>query len=355
MDEPESVDARLREHVEACPQCRSRRDEFAENAAFAQRLFAERPPLAGVAPSFEAAMRSRPTRRSRPAWLSGAIGLAAAACVAMALAFTPLGGLSGQLLTIFEPQQFAPIEITASDSEQLRLVPGLEHFGTFGGASKAPAERRITSLAGVAHTLGFEPRAFDYVAPGAKPAQSTFVQMPFTITFTFDAAKARAYEARFARTLPPMPSALDGTTFAATYGPSLVRTYGTSPKHARDVRGGGFGEGMVVFVETKAPRVTSTGATLETAAAYLLSMPNVPPSIAAQLRAIGDPTHTLPIPLLVDKTTASPVDVDGVSGLALGDETGLGSAVVWQKNGVVYAVAGSLKESEALALANRVK
>ncbi len=46
--------------------------------------------------------------------------------------------------------------------------------------------------------------------------------------------------------------------------------------------------------------------------------------------------------------------MQGVTGVALGDNTGLGSAVVWVKNGVVYGVAGTLKLSEVLSIANQL-
>jgi hypothetical protein len=139
-----------------------------------------------------------------------------------------------------------------------------------------------------------------------------------------------------------MPPGLDGTTYTATYGPTLVRTF------AR-------GDDRIAFVETKAPRLASTGASLEIAANYILSMPNVPAGVVAQLRAIADPAHTLPIPYVFNKESATPVSVDGVSGLAIGDETRFGAGVLWTKDGVVYVVAGQMKESEALALADSVK
>jgi hypothetical protein len=354
LDEP--GDPALLAHLESCPPCRARRDALAADAAFAGRLFAQSPPAADANAAFARLSRTRFAGRAFPVWTPGAIGLAAAACLAALLAFTPLGGYAGQLLTIFEPTQIVPIEISARDSEQLRLMPDLQRFGTFAAGRRPPA-RRVASLAGVQKTLGFEPRSFD-VPSGSWRARGTFVQMPFTTSYTFSAKKARTYEARFGRTLPAMPPGLDGTTFRATYGPMLVRYYCTaneSPcRNASGMRRGELDDAFA-FVESKAPVVTSTGATLDEAANYLLSMPNVPPGVAQQLRAIADPAHTLPIPLATDKKRATPVSVDGVRGLSIGDETGLGSAVIWEKGGMIYVVGGSLKESEALALAARVK
>ena len=47
--------------------------------------------------------------------------------------------------------------------------------------------------------------------------------------------------------------------------------------------------------------------------------------------------------------------MQGVDGVALGDNTGVGSAVVWIKGGHVWVVAGSIKQSDALDIANNLK
>ena len=74
----------------------------------------------------------------------------------------------------------------------------------------------------------------------------------------------------------------------------------------------------------------------------------------AAIKAIGDPTHTLPIPVPVGYATSSDVTVQGVQGVALGDNTGAGAAVVWIK-GHVFFVGGSLKQSEILTIANQLR
>jgi len=44
--------------------------------------------------------------------------------------------------------------------------------------------------------------------------------------------------------------------------------------------------------------------------------------------------------------------VQGVQGVFVGDSTGLGSALIWSKDGMVFGVAGTLSEAEILAVAN---
>jgi hypothetical protein len=45
---------------------------------------------------------------------------------------------------------------------------------------------------------------------------------------------------------------------------------------------------------------------------------------------------------------------NGSSAVVVGDNTGLGSGVIWVKNGVVYGVAGSLTKEQNLAIANQI-
>jgi hypothetical protein len=111
-----------------------------------------------------------------------------------------------------------------------------------------------------------------------------------------------------------------------------------------------------VFVGVaKAPTVGSDGATVAEIQGYLLSQPTVSPALAAQIRAMGDPASTLPVPIPVGQAAAKNVGVHGTTGLFVGDSTGLGSGVLWQQNGLVYIVAGTLTEAETLAIANSLK
>ena len=112
---------------------------------------------------------------------------------------------------------------------------------------------------------------------------------------------------------------------------------------------------MLFVGSAKAPTVGSDGASVTEIQSYLLAQPGISPALAAQIRAIGDPSSTLPIPIPVGQAAAKNVSVHGVSGLFVGDSTGLGSAVLWQQNGLVYVVGGTLTEAEVLAVANSLR
>ena len=150
-----------------------------------------------------------------------------------------------------------------------------------------------------------------------------------------------------------MPAAVAATTLTLTGGPAIVQQYGGS----KDVSSGQALPGTqgLIIVQAKAPVVTSNGATVQELRDYALAQPGIPPSVAAQIRAIGDPIGTLLIPVGIAKESLHPVNVRGTTGYAMGDQTGLGSGVFWVERGYVIGVLGSLKESDLISLVNGLR
>ena len=156
-----------------------------------------------------------------------------------------------------------------------------------------------------------------------------------------------ASAAALGRTAPPMPAKLDGSTLVLTGGPAILVSYGAGTQAAT---------GATLFVGVaRAPVVSSDGASVAEIQAYLLSQPGVSPALAAQIRAMGDPASTLPVPVPLGQASATTVSVHGTSGLFIGDSTGLGSGVLWQQDGLVYVVGGSLTQAQVIAVANSLR
>ena len=91
------------------------------------------------------------------------------------------------------------------------------------------------------------------------------------------------------------------------------------------------------------------------AAAFLLGLPNVPPDLARQLRSMQDWTTTLPIPVPVDRATWQETTIAGAPAYILNDNTGLGSGVIWQRDGRIIGVAGPMKATELRRIAESLK
>lgn len=342
LDEPDAFESEHTAHARACDICRKELDALREDAAFAAR--AMHGDVSVHAERAYGSVRTRAAEEAPVRRLYRPIGaFAAAAALVLAFVFTPLGSYARSLLTIFEPKSFTPIEISQEDLRSLHLLPQAEDVGTQRFVSK-PQKRAYDSIAQVQQHASFA-----LLKPVALPAgfgtvRTFYGYSPGEMTFTFSAAKARAFVRRSHKQLPPMPPSLDGTTVRLNTGFAFEAHY-EAPRGSR----------FLDLVQMQAPRVTSSGASLDTLERYLLSLPNVTPELAKQIRALGDIQNTVPVPVVIDKQTAQRVSIAGVQGLAIGDNTGLGAGVMWQKNGIVYVVAGPLKMDEVMTVANGLR
>lgn len=296
---------------------------------------------------FEATVRGRgirPGRRRAVAYAPGPVKWLAAAAVTLVVA-TTLGmtGLADSILQIFEAKQFAAVTVTSTD---LQTLEQLSAFGTLTWSSQ-PAPHEVASLAAAASETGL-PAPTVTLPAGIAGAARYGALARASATFRFDAATAAASAARLGRTAPPMPARIDGSTLVFTGGPAITVMYG-------EPRASAAGGGTLVVVVARTPTVASDGVTVKELQAYLLAQPGVSPALAAQLRAIGDPSATLPVPIPIGQAAAKAVSVHGTSGLFVGDSTGLGSGVLWQQNGLVYFVGGTLTEAQTLGVANSLR
>ena len=283
-----------------------------------------------------------------PAVSLWAKGLAAAASVALVGVLLTASGVAETVLTIFEPKQVTAVQLTPNDIAS--AMNGLGSYGTLTW-STPPRPYDVPDAKTAASESGLTLAQPGTLPPSAKGLQIRYGVMPrTTATFTFSADKTRDSASKLGRTPPPMPANIDGSKLFVTGGPGVVQIYGGAD-HATSTQGAPDLPALVI-AQGKAPVVQSDGVTVEQLQAYLLAQPGITPAVAAQIRAIKDPSSTLPIPIPVNMATSKNVTVQGVPAVFVGDSTGLGSAVIWSKDGIVYGVAGTLSETEIMAVAN---
>ncbi|MEO8632181.1 MAG: hypothetical protein ABI466_02395 [Chloroflexota bacterium] len=275
-------------------------------------------------------------------------GLAAAATVALVATLLTVSGLAETILTIFEPKQLVAVPITTTD---LSGAPSFDAYGTLTWTEQ-PRPYDVPDVRVAARESGMT-----VLIPSNLPAgvgAPRYGVMPkTTATFTFSAEKTRQAAAAQKRTPPPMPANIDGSKLFITGGPAVVAFYDDGTQSTGASGASPFsGMPKLIVAQGKPPVVQSDGVTVEQLQSYLLAQPGISPQLAAQIRAIKDPSSTLPVPIPVDMATSKKVTVQGVEGIFVGDSTGLGSAVIWQKDGIVYGVAGTLTEQQVLAVAN---
>jgi hypothetical protein len=361
LDEPVALDPRARRHLATCPRCEQRLAAIETDAGNAFATFAAHDPSINVdaartrlaeseattAPDGAATRRTHPPARiaSRNALASRVMaGVAVAAVASVALV---VSGGAQDFLSLFQPKQFAPVAVTSAD---IRSLAGLASYGSI-HAGSTPNIQTEPDAAAAGLAAGLTPPSVAGVPSGASAAPSYAVISGTVVSFTFNADLARAAASRAGGQLPPLPRGLDGSTLTVAIAPAVVISYGLDL--AALYQGGGLPSGgtSVIVVASRAPTVSSTGVTVKQLETYLLSLPGIPAAVVSEIRAIGDPTKTVPVPIPIDLASASTVDINGAQGLLVGDSTQLGSLVLWQHNGVVYAVAGTLSSNQVLGIA----
>lgn len=358
LDEPVAVDATNQAHLATCARCAARVRRMSADATAVHAMLGSPEAVVDVATSRARLARSEaetagapgsqwPARRTwsgnrRTSRVMAGIAVAAAASVVLVAT-----GTAQDFLSIFQPSQVTAVPVTAAD---VRSLAGLASYGTVTGGSTINFQPEPDAAAAAA-AAGL---AVPVVAtlPAGIPAAPTYaIVSGGMVTFTFGATLARAAAARAGGQLPAMPAGLDGSTLSVSIQPAVVVSYGVDP--ATLLQGGaGLPSGPAfILVATRTPTVTSTGVTARQLEDYLLSVPGIPAEVASEIRAVGNPAVTIPVPIPIDLASGSSVIINGARGLLIGDSTGLGSAVVWQHNGVVDAIAGTLTVNEVLGVA----
>lgn len=256
-------------------------------------------------------------------------------------------GVAGNLIKIFESETVVAVPV---DPRTLNSLPDLSDYGTV-DIIQMPEMTEAANLQDAAERTGLAVLSAE-LPSGVEGAELVTVVTEGRAAFTFDSGRAAAG-----------PPELDGATLYVDAGPAVVQTFGGSPPGTTGVgpdripADRGDLEGLLsdlpelMIVHMKAPVLSSSGPSVSDFRAALLELPNLSEQLKEQIRGIGDPASTLPLPIPVDLASSREVEIGGVTGLVVGDNTGFGSAVVWQSGGVVRAVGGLLTEDEALATA----
>lgn len=373
-----TLDARrarvLETHLQDCAACRVEEMDWravanatqtvAAGAGSAPRGLIDRVWLeveeAGVpgAASWAARLRARLRRPLLPGLRPGPLGIAAAvAAVACFLLVAFAGARADGLFDVFKPKELVAVPVSLTE---LSTLPGLSSFGTL--TTGAPPQPQFVDSATAAAALTGLTVVTPASLPDAVAAEPSYAVLSGSnASFTFSADKARAAAEAQGRAIPPMPADLDGATLQVATGPAVITLYGgqLSPgSGAAPQPNAGLDLGdlpTLVIGQTAAPAVTASGASASEIERYVLSQPGISPQLAAAIRALGSPGNAWPIPIPVDVASSHSIQVQGVKGLAIGDSTGLGAGILWQKNGTIYSVAGTLTEQELLSVANALR
>ena len=353
VDDPDARSGADAAHLEGCSECKAQLATISEDARSIATLLAVPDAHVDVKRALSQ-VRSAPSAQPRlgfrlpilaPAPRSYKLAFVASlAAIALLLVAFAYGGL------FFKPTTVQPVPVSVADMQALSQ---LADYGTVSWTTQ-PQFQAATNAADASATAGGLQVPVVTNLPAGVSTTVTYGAMSKAVaTFTFSADKAAAAAARQGKTLPAMPKGIDGATLTVTVGPAVGEIYGNLNQQGSSASD--FNLPQLIVARSIAPTATSTQVTVQQLETYILDQPGITPELKSAIQAVKDPSHTLLIPVPVQFGTATQVKVQGVDGVALGDNTGVGAGVVWVKGGSVYVVAGSVKQSTAIDIANNLK
>jgi hypothetical protein len=358
QDEPLALSADEQRHYESCAECRLRFQRIEGNTQDVTRLLSlpEIEPDAAVGLAKVNARLASSTRRGRLDILERSSALswrlprstrpiAALALAAILLVAFTATGTAQRLSQIFEVKNIVGVRVSPSE---LQKTARLLDYGTFRWVEGPPEPTEVADPSTASARSGLPVLKPSYLPAYVTGPARYAVVAHSTASFTFDARKLQTSAGAAGVKVAPMPPSIDGSTLYISGGPGLVEYF--SSRAASPNTNSAEGLPLLVIGETRAPVVSSTGATRDQLEAYALAQPGIPSDLRAQLQSIKDPSSTLPIPIPSQFAASRPVQVQGVNGLLV--DAGLGAAVIWQKGGIVYAVGGQLTPEQVLQIAN---
>ena len=288
-------------------------------------------------------------------WRVAMSGLAAALMLMLVLG-TPQGrGAAAQFLAQFRGERLAAVPLSTGQIANIEgTLSELEHLGTVRGIDTAPAMRSVASIAEASRFVGFDVLQPDAAAlPAGLSSTPTAIRVvpAHELRFTFDREQARAYYQSTGRGNVSLPDRFHGASLVVNTPPAVLLEYrsaGQSMDVPSDI-------GLVIGQAGTIAAGTEGGVTLEELRDFLLDLPGLSPETARQLRAIDDWRTTLPIPIPAEQITWQRATIAGSPGLLLNDNTGLGSAAIWQRDGRIYGIAGAVKAREIQRVAETLR
>jgi hypothetical protein len=288
-------------------------------------------------------------------WRSAATGIAAALLV-IVIAATPGGrDATARFLAQFRSGRLEAVPLTTMQLQNLgETFAQLEQIGTVEGLDTlADDPARAASIAEAERIAGFPvalpdpatlPAGYD-----STPAEIRVVRAS-RLRLTFDEAKARAYYQSSGRENVRLPEGFDGASLVVETPAAVLLQY------ARASDGGGGFSLPLLIGQSGALTVTIEGdISFGELREGQFGLPGLSPETVRQLNAISSGQTPLPIPVPVDQIDWQRTTVAGAPGLQLGDDSGLGSVVVWQRDGRIYGVGGAASAEEIHRVADSIR
>ncbi|HEX5166653.1 MAG TPA: hypothetical protein VFV93_14715 [Thermomicrobiales bacterium] len=361
LDSDGAVAEPLRQHLAGCADCSRRFAEIAGAADLTKRTctalgVGQPAPDVQLAYSrFRNSLAEQPARDISGGTRMGqlfamrsmraASAVVAILAVVVAVTFTPMRTVADDFLNQFRVQKFAAVTIpmdalspmqslaTAgmSDADKQQFQDELKQLGAFDTTFDYDQDHLPQAM-----TLDEAEAQFgnidepDDLPDGFDNAPNAYLTEAGSASFDLDTAKAQ--QIIDALNLPiyslPDPAQYPTLEFTANVPAAALLEY----QNADGKR--------IVVGQMESPTLDiPDGLDMDALREEILRFPGLPSDLVAQLRAIDDWEHTLIIPI-PEGATSENITINGEPGLLIEHE--LGSAVLWEKDGILHAVIGQV-------------
>jgi anti-sigma factor RsiW len=361
LDSDGSVAEPIQQHLDGCSDCSRRFAEIASAADLTQRMCMAlgvgqpEPDLQLAYSRFRNNLAEQPARDISGGTRMGqlfatrsmrsASAVVAILAVVVAVTFTPMRTVADDFLNQFRVQEFAAVTIpmdalspmqslaTAgmSDADKQQFQDELKQLGAFDTTfdydqDHLPAAMTLDEAEAQFGNID-EP---DDLPDGFDSAPNAYLTEAGSASFDLDTAKAQ--QIIDALGLPiyslPDPAQYPTLEFSANIPAAALLEYQNA-------------DGQRVIVgQMESPTLDiPDGLDMDALREEILRFPGLPSDLVAQLRAIDDWEHTLIIPI-PEGATSENITINGEPGLLI--EHDLGSAVLWEKDGILHAVIGQV-------------
>jgi len=275
------------------------------------------------------------------------VGVLAAAVVLMLVLGTGQGrGTASDFLAAFRGDRFEEAALSTDHIANIeQTMTELERLGTVSGIETMPDPQPIASVGDASEFVGFTVLVPDPATlpegVGETPAEVRVVPA-HEIRFTFDLDKARDYVQSIGQGDVNLPERFDGTSLVVQTPASVVLQY----RHANVPADSPFGIGLIVGQSGVVTVEADGGVTLDELQDFLLGLPGHSPEVVRQLLELDNWKTVLPMPIPVDQVYWERATIAGSPGLLLNDNTGIGSAALWERDGRIIGIAGAMKARE---------
>jgi hypothetical protein len=355
VDEPMAVPDRAQRHLAGCDRCQAESTEIEGNAAVAARLLGAPREISDVDLEWillaerirQPGAAQRPVIRNPWRTPRRLVNASLGTSTAVGAAVLAVGvGAAAALTSVYAPTRVSPVHVSSNDLRAIENLTGLSLSQLSGGLT--PSGSRKLAFGDLSWTTADQARQVNSIARASALTHLAY-SAPATLPAGVGSPSSIAVQPQVTATVDFNQNAgpdIAGSTLEITGGPAIVVQYGS--------QSGRPGPATLAIVVMQRPTASSTRATARELETFLLSRGGLPSGLAQELRLLGNPGTTLPVPV-PSGMSSQQLTIGGAPAVLITEPSAVASGVIWEsQDGIVHGVGGLLDSKDVLSVARQI-